>query len=225
MVRVHDQCGPNARAAANHMSLTAAEGHLFIESISGRSNDNATITARIHGTSADGSTAPIVTAYNAALPTGAVDEQFVIGIPQVAGTRLLEVTSVTVDYNPDFDPKTYAGRIWPQLIDIRKVSALITIETDDPTILGTGAGQFPITGAKAEHTNSYLQFIQREPDAAFYAPAALRHIRCTFAGLVHVSQPYSASGNDTGITRIEIATIDSDTQRPIVWAIDQAYVA
>lgn len=215
--RQHDPCGAQGRkAGSNHRRVTFANGHILIQSIQASAAGNATISLRASGTSASAAQ-PYGLAYNAALPASPVnDQQYAPGDIYVANIQITQVTNVAVAYNPTAEAVIYANSLWPTLFDVQKVRALITITTEDLSVLND-TGKIALLGEAATHANSYLRFVRRKANEGFYAQGDAEHISGTFAGFAHVSRSSSASGGGVGTAQIQIATVDDGTNEPIVW--------
>ena len=217
----HDPCAPLARSAGStHMKLTVADGHIMPDAISAQGQANAEFGFRVHGASTDGTTEPVVTTYTAALPTETTREHFVLGTAYIDGTEVTRITGININYNPSITKPQYGATIWPKFVDLQKVSAVITISTDDPTWLD--AGKVPLTGKQCQHVNSSIEFIKRLAGSSFYSRASTEHIIGTFEGIAHVSQPFAASGESSGTTEITIATTYDGTNEPIAWTTGTA---
>jgi hypothetical protein len=210
----HDPCASGARASgANHMAATIGNGHLLIESISGGRTQNATARLRAHAISSDGSTAPISFAFNASLPASVLTKQFQAYAPRIAGTEITDATNVSIDFNPSFEKIQYLGFTFPTDWDFSRLAALVTIDFDDPSRLAT-FGTFD--GVSALHTNSELRFLQRKPNGRFLTGSD--HITCTIEGLVHVLNPFAASGSGVSTSSMQIALIENSAgTAPMVW--------
>lgn len=222
--RKHDPCGPQGRASgSNHKKITFAEGHLFIDSLNVPSGGNATIALTAHGVSAaDPPVQPYVIAYNAAVPTSPViNEQFTLSrLIQVGGISITQITNLSVAWNVNFEKPQYAGSIWPTLVDIQKIKALITISTDDMSLLND-SGKITRLGKACTHANSFFKIQRREANAGLYSESAEQHIVGTFAGLAVITRQ-QASGGSAGNLEIQIATLDDGTNNPIVFTTGQA---
>lgn len=215
--RKHDPCGPQGRASGSvHERLTFEDGHLFIDSLNIPAAGNAIINLTAHATEPDYVTQPYVMAYNAALPSSpTTDQQYTLGRRvYVGGIQITEVTEVSVAWNVNFEKPQYGGSIWPTLVDIQKIKALITVTTDDLSVLD--AAKIPRDGIACAHADSFFELQRREQNAGLYDVSTLQHIKGTFAGFAVVTRK-QASGGNAGSLQVQIATLDDGTNEPIVF--------
>lgn len=216
--RKHDPCGPQGRASGSvHERLTFEDGHLFIDSLSIPAGGNAVINLTAHATEPDYVTQPYVVAYNAALPSSPItNQQFTLGRRVfVGGTQITQVTNVSVAWNVNFEKPQYGGSIWPTLVDIQKIKALITITSDDMSILD--ASKIPRSGKACANANSLFELQRRQQNAGLYDISATEHILARFSGFAVVSRK-QASGGGAGNVEIQVATLDDGTNEPITFA-------
>lgn len=223
-----DPCGVNGRASSNHMSVTFAKGHVFIEQISAARGGEAEMTLRFHGLSEDDLTQPQVIAYNATLPATKVDnEHYALGKAKILGSTVDKITNLTVAYNPVFQKAMAADCLWPGEIILQRINALTTITTEDPEWL---ENDVPLEGAYAEHDGeTEIWLLARDVDSTpasgggFQDFASALHISATLSGLIHVTTHVDGSGNATGQTTIQIESTYDGTNAPIIWDTTTIY--
>lgn len=216
--RKHDQCGPAGRASGSvHTAVTFGDGHISLESLNANANGNATISLRVHGLASDAETQPYSVAYNAAVPTSPViDQKYALGTVVLGGLTIAQVTNLTINWNPQSEKIQYAGSIWPTLFDVQKVRALITVTTEDQSILND-SGKIPRKGVLATHANTRFNLQKRKAGEFFESLSSSVHIQATAAGLLHVSRHFQASGGGVSSTELQLLTYDDGTNAPIVW--------
>lgn len=226
----HDPCGPNGRAAGSvHYSNIFGTGHAIIESITANAGQSAIVRLQVHGLSADGEASPIARAWNVALPTWPADDAYSLAGVLFAGNLLETVTSVSINYNVRFTKPVTGSFKYPTMFDPLKVIPSVTLTFDDPEeILSTiidPAVTISETGRFFTSTLTTLQFrrtVAASGDATPFSKASSEHITCGVNGLAHVATPYSASGDASGTTTVEIVCYENTVGIPLIWTIGQA---
>lgn len=216
-----DACGTDGTASgSNHRQVAGSLGRVVLTQLQGNANGNVQATLQGIMLSSDGDTAPTATVVNAALPTQAlVPEAFKLHGIKVGNVTLDsdKITSFTlstgINVIPEFGVKNY-----PQAVSVTKTAPMITIETEETTLLSS----FALTGSKATHANSLIEIRKRDATTGgLIATGSSEHISITFAGHVRI-EPFSGSGSSKATARLTIECSGVAGTPPLTAATDAA---
>ncbi|HMO84588.1 MAG TPA: hypothetical protein PKC18_06670, partial [Lacipirellulaceae bacterium] len=184
---------------------------------------SAVAQVRVVEMSTDGQASPEAIVNNVALPsTYVADEEFVICEPRI-GNILLSADHVlgwTLETGVEVTVIVPAGSIYPTHVDITKVAPRITVQHDDPLLLGSGT--IPETGLQCTHANTKFPLQKRTAFGGLTARSTAAHIMLTAAGYAHHGQDYSASGSAVGTGEIVIECLEGVGGVPLTVTTDAA---
>lgn len=172
--------GGTRTAGSVHQSYTVGPGIIVPNRLSCDHQGNAQLTYSYAAYSADGSTAPVTISATAALAElPATDDHFTLGAVAIGGTTLAAKTNVTVDFGVQIKVEGADSDIYPSIITIEVVEALITIATVDITL-----ASIDLDGLEGTHANSSIVFRKRDPGGTF---AESGDVTLTAAGMAVVT--------------------------------------
>jgi hypothetical protein len=163
-----------------HQSYTVAPGIVIPNRLSCDHGGIAQLSYSYAAVSTDGATEPVTISATAALADlPKTDDHFGLGAVTIGGSTLASKTNVSVDFGVRLTVSGSDGDIWPTIVTIEVVEALITIATLDMTLASIG-----LDGLAATHANTSIVFRKREVGGTF---ADDGHVTLTAAGLAVVN--------------------------------------
>lgn len=206
--------------AADHSRYLFMHGLLRLGTLQADRGSDATISFMVDGIT-DGTNAPLVISHAQTLPATLIKEQFELAIGRIAGT-IFKPESMTINFGQqETKPRPLAPVIWPERIAVQKVQPTITVRGIDPSVIS--AAGIDITGETGTHLNTMFQLVRRLSGASYVAAATETHINFTMAGLVVVTNPFSASGQADATVDVEIRGVHDGTNVPILYDITAPY--
>jgi hypothetical protein len=141
---------------------------------------NAQLSYSFAAVSSDGTTAAVVIAATAALATlPELDDHFTLGAVQIGGSTLASKTNVAIDFGVQLSVEGADGDLYPTIVTIEVVEAVVTIATVDITLASIG-----LAGKEGTHANTSIVFRKREAGGTI---ADEGHVTLTAAGLAVVN--------------------------------------
>ena len=206
----HSPCAVNGRTAgSNHRRITVAKCHLLVTQVGGSRGSSATVQLRVVELSTDGQATPEAIVDNAALPsTFVADQEFVICEPRVGNILIApdHVLGWSIETGVDLTVIVPAGSIYATAVDVVKVTPRITVQHDDPTLLGSS--RIPENGLACTHANTVFPLQKRSPLGGLVARDQTEHIKITAAGYAHHAADYNASGRAVGTGELTVECIE-----------------
>lgn len=205
-------CKDNPGSSTNAMH-TITDGIMILGSLNMERGQDATISVEVHAIT-DGSNAPVVSVYNVALPTF-LAAQYTLGESIVAGVRVPDSSSVTIEFGAQISDKTPGlGSIWPDTVAMRRVMPKVRIRGFDLSQIASGS--LNPAGFSCTHANTKFQLIKRVNKGTFVAAGTSEHILITVDGLGTVQTRMDASGNADATQEVMIEAMHDGTNVPIV---------
>lgn len=206
--------------ADDHTEFLFANGLMTLGTLQADRGADATLSFSVDGIT-DGSNAPLQISHGVTLPSTLAKGQWELAIASIAGIEFKPL-SATVSFNTQKEkPRGLAPTIWADRIAVSKVQPLASLRGIDPSIIGSAG--IDVTGVSATHANTLLQFVKRQSGASYAAAGAGTHIAMTLAGVVVVTNPFSAQGQGDGTVDIEIRTLHDGTNVPVLINIAANY--
>jgi hypothetical protein len=172
--------GGTRTAGSVHQSYTVGPGIVIPNRLSCDHQGNAQLSYSYAAVSADGTTAPLTISATAALATmPELDDHFTLGPVAIGGSTLSAKTNVAIDFGVRLAVEGSDSDIYPSIVTIELVEALITIATVDITL-----ASIDLDGLEGTHANTSIQFRKREVGGTF---AEDGEVTFTAAGLAVVN--------------------------------------
>lgn len=163
-----------------HQSYTVAPGIVVPNRLSCDHGGNAQLSYSFAAVSSDGTTEPVAISATATLPDmPALDDHFTIGAVQIGGTTLASKTNVAIDFGVQLSVEGADGDLYPTIVTIEVVEAVVTITTVDITLASIALG-----GKQGTHANTSIVFRKRDPGGTL---AEDDEVTLTAAGLAVVN--------------------------------------
>lgn len=163
-----------------HQSYTVAPGIVIPNRLSCDHGGIAQLSYSYAAVSTDGETEPVTIAAAAALAAlPALDDHFGLGAVSIGGSTLSAKSNVTIDFGVQIKAEGADGDIYPTIVTIELVEALITIATMDITL-----ASIDLDGLEGTHANTSVVFRKREAGGTY---AEDGEVTLTAAGLAVVN--------------------------------------
>jgi hypothetical protein len=206
--------------ANQHTRYLFPNGLLMLGTLQASKGSDATISFIVHGIT-DGTLSPMAIAHNQTLPASLIRGQWEVAICKIAGT-VFKPEDVTLNFGQrETKRRPLAPLIWPETIAVEKVQPVATFRGLDIGLIGSAG--IDVTGESATHANTVIQLVKRLTGASYEAAATTVHITFTMAGLVIVTNPFSASGQNDATVDVEVRGIHDGTNVPVLINIASAY--
>lgn len=167
----------------------------------------------------DGTNEPLIPLTGQAAPTGLpVQVGFHLGDVEIAGVTLTKKTSLELDFGLEVNRINTDGESNALSLDITKHQPKLTVNCQDVSKFGDGAGQLARTGKLGTHANSSFILRQRL-NATDSFMTGTSHIKATMGGLAQVG-PTTASSNSIASMTVMQTAIDDGTNDMLVVAFD-----
>lgn len=206
--------GGGIAAGSVHRRLAAVDGILIPRQLTVSSREDAVLSYEAAITY-DGTNDPYVITNNIALPAiGALDtEKYGIGSMVIENITIDKIKNWTYDFGLNLFVDTSGSEIWPREVSINVTSPKLTIRSGNPALFA--AAGIPLVGRAATHANTTV-YLRRRSGTGWVANNVAQHIAITSAGLIHATEPWTASGSDPGESGFELVCSFDGTNAPIV---------
>jgi len=203
----------------SHSSYLFSNGLMYLGSLQADKGADATLSFMIDAIY-DGTNAPLIISHAATLPATLVKAQYEIGLCAISGVQF-QPESVTIDFGVQVaKPRPLAPTIYPERIAVTKVVPVITFRGIDPAKIG--GANIGVWDA-AQHADTKMQLVKRSSGGSYVASASTVHIAFTAAGLITVTNPFSASGQADATVDVRIECLHDGTNAPILFNTAVAY--
>jgi hypothetical protein len=194
-------------------------GLITLGTLQADKGSDATLSWMVHGIT-DGTNNPLIITHDVSLPAALVKEQFELAICSIAGVEF-KPESVTLDFGQQVTkPRPLAPVIYPERIAVEKVQPVITFRGIDPRTIGSAAIDL---WESATHANTKIQLVKRTSGGTYVASGTSEHIYFTAAGLVTVTNPFSASGQSDATVDVRLECLFDGTNAPILFDVTATY--
>jgi hypothetical protein len=206
-----EACGTLSSGSV-HRKMVIPNGRIVPVSLSVQQGRRASLVCQVFGLY-DGTNLPLIVTANVAAPTGLADAfGFHLGVMQIAGVTLTNVTGLEINFGNTVNPVVEDGEIYAKQIDVPEHKPTITISTNNPDKFG--GANITLTGKRATHANSSMVLRRRLNGTGAFSTSA-DHINLTMDGVAHYRE-FSASGNNPWTASVMITGLDDGTNDPIV---------
>jgi hypothetical protein len=205
----------------DHTRYLISNGLMTLGTLQASKGSDATISFQVDAIY-DGTNDPLLISHTQSLPASLIKGQWEIAICKIAGVEF-RPEDVTINFGQQITKRrSLAPTIYPESIAVEKVDPVVTFRGVDIQKIGSAA--IDITGESATHANTIIQLVKRATGSSYVAAATEEHISFTVAGLVIVTNPFSASGQSDATVDVQILGVHDGTNVPILidttWAYD-----
>lgn len=206
--------GGTRAGASLHRSFNWAKGLLVPRSLSASHGPDATLSMEALG-KVNGSVPPPVIAENQTLPAVVDDERYTLGPVKVGAITLTGVRGFDIDFGITVEAQTADGDLYPTFLSIVTITPVLTIRGVGVDAWYKESGGIPLAGLNATHANTAFYLRKRADGGTVVADNVTEHIKFTAAGLITVSDPMDASGQDAAEVNLTMPLVYDGTNAPL----------